>query len=516
MSKKVRRRRVGGSAVKRESIATKRVPMLPTLKRNLPVVEPLDQGQIEKIDHESMRILEEVGVIYRDPIALRQWKEAGAKVEGELVKADRGLIRELIKTIPKKITLNARDPEKTVKLGGPHSIFVPMTGAPYLRDLDDVRRNPTIEDLGMFHKLSHMMPAIHSSAHHILEPMDLPVAWRHLHITYSSMKYSDKTFMGMTTSPKNAQDVMDMCAVLFGEEYIQQNPVCTGNVNGNSPLVWDETMLGALRAFAARNQPVLCSPFVLGGANTPASVVPSVVQLNAEALSCLAYSQIVRKGTPVIYGHYLSTVNMKSGAPMAGTPEISLMNFMIGQLARYYDVPWRTSNTLGGAKTFDAQAGYESASTMMSVMLSGAHYIWHSAGWNEAGMHCSVAKFVVDAEQCAMAYRMTEGARWDDFDEALAAVRDIGPGGHYLGHPHTLENFERGFFMPELFDNNSYEQWKAEGSVEITERALKYAKKMLREYEEPKLDEAKNEALLAYMAKRQEEIPKNGGLNQDF
>ncbi|MEM9775995.1 MAG: trimethylamine methyltransferase family protein, partial [Chloroflexota bacterium] len=323
-------------------------------------------------------------------------------------------------------------------------------------------------------------------------------------------------FMGMTTSPKNAQDVMDMCAILFGEEFIQENPVCTGNVNGNSPLVWDETMLGALRSFAARNQPILCSPFVLGGANTPASVVPSVVQLNAEALSCLAYSQIVRKGTPVIYGHYLSTVNMKSGAPMAGTPEISLMNFMIGQMARFYDVPWRTSNTLGGAKTFDAQAGYESASTMMAVLMSGAHYIWHSAGWNEAGMHCSVAKFVVDAEQCAMGYRMAEGPRWDDFDEAIAAVRDIGPGGHYLGHPHTLENFERGFFMPELFDNNSIEQWKAEGEVEITERALKYAKKLLREYEEPKLDEAKNEELLAYIAKRQEEIPRDEGLNQVY
>ena len=230
-------------------------------------------------------------------------------------------------------------------------------------------------------------------------------------------------------------------------------------------------MLGAMRAFARRNQPVLCSPFVLGGANTPASVAPTVAQLNAEALSALAYTQVVRKGTPAIYGHYLATVSMKSGAPMAGTPEISLMNFMIGQMARYYDVPWRTSNTLGGAKTFDAQAGYESATTMMAALMSGANYIWHSAGWNEAGMHCSMAKFVVDAEQCAMGYRMAEGVRWDDFDEALQAVRDVGPGGHYLGHPHTLENFQRAFFMPEMFDNNSIEQWQAEGSVEINERA---------------------------------------------
>ena len=204
----------------------------------------------------------------------------------------------------------------------------------------------------------------------------------------------------MTTSPKNAEDVITMCDILFGPNFIDNHPVVTGNCNGNSPLVWDETMLGAMRAFCKRNQPVLCSPFVLGGANTPASVAPTVAQLNAEALSALAYTQVIKKGAPAIYGHYLSTVSMKSGAPMAGTPEISLMNFMIGQMARHYKVPWRTSNTLGGAKTFDAQAGYESATTLMAVIMSGANYIWHSAGWNEAGMHCSTAKFIVDAEQC--------------------------------------------------------------------------------------------------------------------
>ncbi|MEM7537867.1 MAG: trimethylamine methyltransferase family protein [Chloroflexota bacterium] len=511
-SSKIRR---GGSRGRRREKANIRTPMLKTLKRNLPVVEPLSMEQIEKIDHESMRILEEVGCDFRDPIALEQWKEAGAKIDGERVYVDRGLIRELIQSIPTDITLHARDPEKTVELGGPNSIFVPMTGAPFLRDLEDVRRHPTLDDLAMFHKLSHMLPAIHSSAHHIVEPMDHPVAHRHLRITYSSMKYSDKTFMGMTTSGKNAEDVLDMCEILFGKDYLEDHCVVTGNVNGNSPLVWDQTMLSSLRAFSKRNQPLLISPFVLGGANTPASTVPTVVQLNAEALVCLAYSQIVRKGAPVIYGHYLSTVSMKSGAPMAGTPEISLMNFMVGQMARYYDVPWRTSNTLGGAKYLDAQAGYESASTLMAVMLSGAHYIWHSAGWNEGGMHCSVAKFVADAEQCAMGYRMAEGLRWDDFDVALDAVRDIGPGGHYLGHPHTVENFERGFFMPQLLDNNSIEQWEVDGSKTMTERSLTHAKLLLEQYEEPKLDPAVNEALLDFIARREREIPL-GGLNQEY
>ncbi|KMW60292.1 trimethylamine methyltransferase MttB-like protein [Candidatus Rhodobacter oscarellae] len=491
------------------------ITMLPSLHRRIPLTELMDGAQVERIDAASMRILEDVGVVFRDEIALEDWRRAGADVRGETVHLDRGLVRELIATIPAQYTIHARNPDKSLPFGGDRSIFVPMTGAPYLRDLDDVRRAPTLDDLANFHKLSHMLPALHSSAHHIVEPMDHPISHRHLRITYSSMRHSDKTFMGMTTSPKNAEDVMEMCAILFGEDFLEDHAVCTGNCNGNSPLVWDETMLGAMRAFARRKQPVLCSPFVLGGANTPASVAPTVAQLNAEALSALAYTQVVRKGAPAIYGHYLSTVSMKSGAPMAGTPEISLMNYMIGQMARYYGVPWRSSNTLGGAKTFDAQAGYESATTLMSVLHAGCNYVWHSAGWNEAGMHCSVAKFVVDAEQCAMGYRMAEGVRWDDFDEALTAVKDIGPGGHYLGHPHTLENFQRAFFMPELFDNNAIEQWAAEGSVEITERALAYAKALLKDYEQPMLDPGVDEALLDYIARREREIPAAEALNQD-
>ena len=516
MSTEPKRTRSGGRAARQSIRSIRDIKMLPGLTRKIPLCEVMDGAQVEIIDNASMDILENVGVQFRDPIALEDWKKAGAKVVGEMVYLDRGLVRDLIATIPSDFTYHARNPENNVRLGGPHSVFVPMTGAPFLRDLDDVRRNPTLDDLAMFHKLSHMSPALHSSAHHIVEPYDHPISQRHLRITYSSMKYSDKMFMGMTTSPKNAEDVIEMCAILFGEDFLDDHPVTTGNCNGNSPLVWDETMLGALRAFCKRNQPVLCSPFVLGGANTPASVPATVAQLNAEALSALAYTQVIRRGCPAIYGHYLASVSMKSGAPMAGTPEISLMNFMIGQMARYYGVPWRTSNTLGGAKTFDAQAGYESATTLSAVMHAGANYIWHSAGWNEAGMHCSVAKFIVDAEQCAMAYRMAEGPRWDDFDQALAAVPDVGPGGHYFGHPHTLEHFQSAFFMPELFDNNSIEQWSADGAKEITQRALETARTMLSEYQEPKLDEARDEALLDYIARREIEIPPADELNQSY
>lgn len=509
-----RGRREGGRKARRAKRLAHVHHMLATLENKLPPLELLSPEQVDRIHEASLAILEEVGIDFRDPVALEQWREAGAEVDGQRVRPDRALITELISMIPARVTYHARNPERNVEVGGNHSIFVPMTGAPYLRDLDDVRRLPTLDDLANFHKLAHMLPALHSSAHHIVEPMDHPVSHRHLRITYSSIKHSDKMFMGMTTSGKNAEDVMRMCQILFGEDYMDSHPVVTGNINANSPLVWDQVMLASLRVFSSHNQPVLCSPFVMAGANTPASVAPAVAQLNAEALSGLAYTQIVRRGAPAIYGHYLSTVSMKSGAPMAGTPEISMINAMIGQLARHYGIPWRTSNTLGGAKTFDAQSGYESATTLMAVLAAGANYIWHSAGWNEAGLHCSTAKFVVDAEQCAMGHRLASGVKWDDFDEALAAVRDIGPGGHYLGHQHTLNHFEDAFFAPELFDNNSYEQWAAEGSKEITQRALEYARKLLADYEYPPLDPAIDEALLDFIRRRETEIPVSDELNQ--
>lgn len=509
-----RTRRAGGRAARREARAAIDTSMLPALRRRLPVVESLDDVAIDRIESAAFDVLRDVGVVFRDPIAVEHWRSVGAAIDGDLVRVDRDTIEDLVSTLPTEMTLHARNPSRSVVVGGDSSIFVPMTGAPYIEDLDGVRRNPTLDDLAMFHKLSQMSPALHSSAHHIVEPMDLPVSHRHLRITLSSILHSDKTFMGMTTSGRNAEDVLDMCAILFGAETLEAAPVVTGNVNGNSPLVWDETMLSSLRAFSRRNQPVLVSPFVMGGANTPASTAAAAVQLHAEALSGLAYTQIVRRGAPAIYGHFLSTVSMKSGAPMAGTPEISLLNFIIGQLARRRGIPWRTSNTLGGAKTFDAQAGYESATTLMAVVLAGANYIWHSAGWNEAGMHCSVAKFVVDAEQCAMAHRMASGVQWDDFDAALAAIRDVGPGGHYLGHPHTLEHFDTAFFMSELFDNNSVEQWKAEGSKELPERAREHARRLLGDYERPPLADAVEEELLDFVRRREDEIPAFDGLNQ--
>jgi trimethylamine--corrinoid protein Co-methyltransferase len=278
-------------------------------------------------------------------------------------------------------------------------------------------------------------------------------------------------------------------------------------MNCNSPLVWDETMLGALKVYARANQASIVAPFVMAGANAPASATAAVAQLNAEALAGIAFTQLCRAGSPVIYGHFLATVSMKSGAPMAGTPEIGFMNLIIGQLARKYRVPLRSSGMIAGSKRVDAQAAYESIQTMYPVFLAGTNYVMHSCGWDEAGLAASFAKFMLDAEQIEMFYRFGGGPRFGDFDEALATIRDVGPGGHYLGTDHTQSHFQTAFYMPEIADNNSFEQWQAEGSKDANQRGLDAARRLLGDYQQPAIDPSVVEALDAFIQAREAVLP---------
>ena len=290
-------------------------------------------------------------------------------------------------------------------------------------------------------------------------------------------------------------------------DFVKDNTVLTSVVNCNSPLVWDATMLDALKVYAAHNQPCLLSPFALCGASTAASTVGAVAQVNAEALAGLAFTQLVRPGSPQVYGQFMVTVDMKSGAPMGGTPEAAHMMMLMGQLARKYKLPWRTSGFHVGSKLPDAQAGYEANMLMHAAILSGANYIWHVAGWLEAGLCAGYSKFVTDAEQLASWYKYGQGLSFSDFQDAMQAVREVGPAGHFLGTQHTLEHFESAFFMPSLMDFSSFEQWSAEGSKDYDQRVREKARAMLAQYEEPKLDEAVDEALRDFIARRERELP---------
>lgn len=502
------RRRGGRRARRQERLATP-VVSLPTLVRRIPVYEVLDAEGVELIHEASMTILEEVGIDFRDEEALAMWRAAGADVQDQRVRIDRNLLMELVAKAPDSYRMHGRNRERTVEVGNDKVIFVPSYGSPYVLDLEGERRYSTLKDLQDFHKLAYLSPALHSSGGIICEPIDIPVAKRHLHIAYSALKNSDKPFMGASTAPERAEDTITMAKIVMGDDFVENNTVLTSVCNCNSPLVWDATMLDAVKVHARHNQAVLLSPFVMAGANTPASTVGAVAQLNAEALAGIAFSQLVRSGAPMVYGHFLATVSMKSGAPMAGTPEINLMNYMIGQLARRYGLPLRSSGMINGSKLPDAQAGYESIMTMHAVLLSGANYIFHSAGWLEAGLTAGFAKFVLDAEQCEMFYRYAQGVSFDSLEAALDDVREIGPGGHYLGTKFTQDNFQTAFFMPELLDNNSFEQWQSEGAKDANRRGIETARSLLERFEDepPALDPAIDEALLAFIAQREAELP---------
>lgn len=467
----------------------------------------LDDEQVKRIHDASMDIIEEVGVEFRCDDAIGMWRAAGADVDGVTVRIDREHLMSLVGTAPSSYTMVARDPAHTVTVGDGRTIFTPSYGAPYVLDLDGVRRPGTLQDFRNFTKLNHLSPALHMSGGVVCEPMDVPVPKRHLYMTESLLKYSSKPFMGAVTSMDRAEDSLHMAGIVFGQDFVRETTVMTSLANANTPLVWDKTMLDSVRVFAAANQATLFSPFVLGGASTPASTVGAVIQVNIEALTGVAFSQLVRAGAPALYGQWLSTVSMRTGAPQAGTPEICHMNLLTAQMARHYNLPSRCSGSCTSSKMVDAQAGYEAARNMYGVIMAGTNFVLSTTGYLESAMCQSYAKWVLDSEQLELMYRLGSGVSFDGLDEVLDSMRSVPAGGHHLGTEHTLANFQTAFSMPEMMNSDNYEQWLADGSQSAEERAAARCRQMLDEYEEPALDDHIREELDDYVARRDAELP---------
>ncbi len=482
---------------------------LPELDRGIPFMDLLLPEQVEKVHDTTMRLLEETGIEFRDDESAAIWAGAGADVDGHRVRIDRALLMELIATAPSEYTMLARDPDRSVTVGGRKSIFTPAYGAPYVRDLDGRRRAATLDDFDNFAKLAYLTPSMQMTGGVVCEPMDVAVPHRHLEMTRSLMVHSTKPFMGSVTSRERAEDSLEMARIVFGREVVADTTVMTSLANGNSPLVWDATMLDAVKVYSASNQAMLFSPFVLGGASTPASVIGSIVQINAEALAGVAFSQLVRPGAPALYGQWLATVSMKSGAPMAGTPDIDHMNLLHGQMARFYDLPWRCSGMCSSSKLVDAQAGYEAARNMFGVVLAGANFVLSTTGYLESAMCQSYAKAVLDGEQAALFRRFARGVAFDELDAAVDSMVDVPPGGHYLGTAHTLANFQQAFATPELMDADGYEQWLAAGGLDAEARATAKAGELLSNYERPPMPDEARAELDDFVARRLTEIDPN-------
>ena len=503
-----RRARGGGGAARRAERTAVSVETARFITRNIPDLEILHSEALELIETNAETVLEEIGVNFAEnPAALELWREAGADVQGERVRIPRGLARQLCATAPGQFTQIARNPARNVEIGGRNLVLAPVYGPPFVRDLDGGRRYATMEDFRNFVKLGYMSKWLHHSGGTVCEPTDIAVNKRHLDMLLAHMTLSDKPYMGSVTEPVRAEDSVRMSELLFGEEVVRNNVVMTSLVNINSPLTFDATMMGALEVYARAGQASIISPFIVGGAMAPVTVMGTLTQVMAEVMAGVAYSQLVRAGSPAIMGAFVTSIDMNSGAPTFGTPEAAQITYGAGQLARRLGLPYRSGGSFNGSKLPDAQAGYETANSLNMALLAGVNFMLHACGWLEGGLVASFEKFVLDADQLGTLHHMARGVATDDNAQAMDALREVGPGGHFLGCAHTQANFKSAFWRSDVLDYKPFETWEEEGARDSGQLAAARVAKQLRDYQPPALDEGIRAALEDYVARRKASEP---------
>lgn len=481
---------------------------VPFIRRNIPTYDILSEENLLRIEAVADRILAEIGIEFRDdPAALDLWRRAGAEIEGVRVRFPKGMLREILSSAPATFTQHARNPANNVEIGGNAVVFSPAYGSPFVMDLDKGRRYGTIEDFRNLIKLAQSSPWLHHSGGTICEPVDVPVNKRHLDMVYSHIKYSDRPFMGSVTAEERAEESIEMARILFGADFVDRNCVILGNVNVNSPLVWDGTMTKALRAYARANQAAVIVPFILGGAMGPVTSAGAIAQSLAETMAGCALTQLERQGAPVIFGNFLSSMSLRSGSPTFGTPEPAIGSMVVGQLARRLKLPLRCAGNFSNSKLPDAQAMQEGVMSMMSAVHCGANFILHSAGFVDGLLAMSYEKFVMDTDFCGALHSYLAGVVVDDNALAMDAFEEVGPGSHFLGSAHTMRNYQTAFWDSSLSDNEPFEKWSEAASTDMATRANARWKKTLAEYEAPPLDIATDEALLDYVERTKRAKP---------
>ena len=483
-------------------------PGRPYIVRNIPTYDVLSEENLLRIEAAADRVLAETGIEFRDdPVALDHWRRAGADVQGVLVKFPPGMLREILKSAPSEFTQHARNPAHSVQIGGRNVVFAPAYGSPFVMDLDRGRRFGTLEDFRNFIKLAQSSPNFHHSGGTICEPTDIAVNKRHLDMVMAHMELSDRPFMGSVTAESRAEDSIEMSRILFGTEFVNDNCVILGNVNVNSPLVWDGTMTTSLRAYARANQAAVVVPFILGGAMGPVTNAGGIVQSLAETMAGCALTQLERKGAPVIFGNFLSSMSLRSGSPTFGTPEPAIGSQVIGQLARRLNLPLRCSGNFTTSKLPDGQAMMEGTMSMLAAVHCGANFILHSAGFLDGLLSMSYEKFMMDADLCGALHAYLDGVKIDDDQLAVEAFAEVGPGNHFFGCSHTMKHYETAFWDSELSDNEPYEKWEEAGSADAATRANRLWKKRLAEFEAPPLEDGIREELQDYVTRKKADAP---------
>ncbi|MBK0397603.1 trimethylamine methyltransferase family protein [Limibaculum sp. M0105] len=479
------------------------------ITRAIPTYDVAPEESLVMIEDTAARILEEVGIEFRggDAPAIEHWRAAGAEVSGERIRFPRGLVAEVLKTAPREFTQHARNPARSVVIGGRNTVMAPSYGSPFVMDADRGRRYGTIEDFRNFVKLAYSSPWLHHSGGTVCEPTDVPVNKRHLDMVLAHLTLSDRAFLGSVTAEERVVDSVEMARIVFGAAFAEQNCVVMGNFNVNSPLVWDATMTTGIRAYARANQGTVIVPFILGGAMGPVTMAGAIAQAHAETLVGCALTQLERPGAPTIYGNFLSSMSLRSGSPTFGTPEPAIGSMIVGQLARRAGLPLRCAGNFSNSKLPDAQAMGESVMSMLSAIHCGANFLLHSAGFLDGLLSMSYEKFILDADLCGALHSYMAGVVVNEDTLAMDAFQEVEPGGHFLGCDHTMRHYQTAFWDSQTADNEPWETWSENGSEDAMTRANRRWKQVLAEYEAPPMDEAIREALEDFVARRKSEMP---------
>jgi len=481
---------------------------VPYITRRIPSYDILDEESLIQIEATTDRILAEIGIEFRDDEeVVRLFREAGGTVT-ELpdnrwnVKFEPGMIREILKTAPAIFTQHARNPAQSVQIGGDATVFVPSYGSPFVMDLDRGRRYGTLEDFENFVKLAQSSPWMHHSGGTICEPTDVPVNKRHLDMVYAHMRYSDRPFLGSITAPSRAEDSIEMSRILFGADFVEQNCVVMGNFNTTSPLVIDGETTAGIRAYAGANQGSIHLPFLLGGAVSPLTMAGQAAQSLAESMVSCAITQLVRPGAPAILASFLVSLNMRSGSPTFGTPEPALGTLVMGQLSRRLNMPFRGAGSFTTSKLPDAQAMQQSMMSQMSALQSGVNFNMHSAGYLDGLLSMSYEKFMMDADVCGALHAYAAGVDVNEDTLGFEALAQNGPGEHLFGTDHTMRHYKTAYWDTALNDDQPWETWDEEGSIDAATRANTRWKESLASYQAPPLDQAKDDELKDFMARK--------------
>jgi trimethylamine---corrinoid protein Co-methyltransferase len=510
-----RRPRRGGARANPGAGGGAVIPQLPRrkIKRLFPPTNIISADEIESIHQSSLKVLAEIGMDFLDAQARDMWRKAGAKVEGERVRFDPALLEELMSHCPSEFTVHARNPENNMQIGGNNMSFGTVGSPPSCHDVDGGRRTGNRADYQKFLKLGQHFNVIGFSAGYPVEPVDLHAGIRHLEALRDMATLMDKPMTAYCLGSHRVRDALEIARLARGISHQQfdSEPTLMSIINTNSPLKLDAYMLNGIMEMSSRGQVICVTPFTLAGAMAPVTMAGALVEQNAEALAGIAFTQLVKKGAPVIYGGFTSNVDMKSGAPAFGTPEYMKAVMVGGQLARRYNLPYRTSNTCA-ANMMDAQAAYESVFSLWALTMGGGNFIMHGAGWLEGGLVASFEKFVMDVDLIQMVSEFLQPLETTEDALGVEAIREVGPGGHFFGAQHTLQRYSNAFYQPIISDWRNNPQWLAAGSPDALKRANTVYKQALAEYQQPYMEDSIRDGLNDFVDRRLSE----GGVKTDF